>query len=155
MTDWMDDKATQDKARQEEAEKRLMVGRAAVDQLEAIVRRDIEKWNASFRQKIDNLSKSMPSGAFKVRKTSFPSATADVFLSSDSSIIEIETARWRAGSNEPKTTKNRFYLKPVVNGVVALGTESGEAISLEAVSRVLLEAMMEGTTAAPAGPRES
>jgi hypothetical protein len=146
MTDWIDQKAAQDKATKEEAERRLAVARETVDQLEAIVRTNVEKWNISFRrQKIDGVSKAMPSGAFTVRKTSFPSATANAFLSPDSSMIEIETVRRRPVGDGSYSVKKEFYLKLKANGGIALTTHLGEPITLEEVSRVLLETIVEGS----------
>jgi hypothetical protein len=145
MTDWIDQKAAQDKAQKEESQRRFALARQAVDQLEAMVRSGVEKWNASFRQKIDGVSKSMPTGAFAVRKTSFPSATANAFLSPDSSTIEIETVKRRPVGDGSFTVKNHFYLRFEANGGIALVTQSGEPISLEAVSRVLLETIVEGS----------
>jgi hypothetical protein len=145
MTEWIDQKAAQEKAKKEDSQKKLALARQAVDQLEAMVRTSVEKWNASFRQKIDGVSKSMPTGAFTVRKTSFPSATANVFVSPDSSTIEIETVKRRSVGDGSYTVKNHFYLKLAANEGIALTTQSGEPTSLEVVSRVLLEAIVEGS----------
>jgi hypothetical protein len=145
MTDWIDQKAAQDKAQKEESQRRLAQARQTVDQLEAMVRSSVEKWNASFRQKIDGVSKSMPTGAFAVRKTSFPSATANAFLSADSSAIEIETIKRKPVGDGSYTVKNRFHLRFEASGSIALTTHAGDPISLEAVSRVLLETIVEGS----------
>jgi hypothetical protein len=144
MTDWIEEKAVLCRTLKDDARKRLSQGRQIVDQLEIIVRRDIEKWNARFEQKIDGVSKAMPSGAFNVRKTSFPSATADAFLSADSSAIEIETTKRRTVGDGSYTVKNRINLKSAANRSIALTTQSGESISLDGVSRLLLETIIAG-----------
>ena len=64
MTDWIDEKAARSRTLKDDTRKRLSQGRQTIDQLETIVRRDIEKLNARFEQKIDGVSKTMPSGAF-------------------------------------------------------------------------------------------
>ena len=145
MTDWIEEKAARSRTLKDDARKRLSQGRQTIDQLETIVRRDIEKWNARFEQKVDGVSKTMPSGAFNVRKTSFPSATADAFLSADSSAIEIETTKRRTVGDGSYTVKNRINLKSAANGSLSLTTQSGESISLDGVSRLLLETIIEST----------
>jgi len=82
MDNWIEDKAARLKKRQGQAEDARqagiheadvisMQGRNILDQLETIVRRDVEKWNAHFpddpRRRIDSVGKLSPNG-FIVQK---------------------------------------------------------------------------------------
>jgi hypothetical protein len=146
MAHWIEQKAARLKTQEEDALKRPAQGAEIVDQLETIVRRDVEKWNElnpGYRRRIDGVIKSMSSGGFQVRKTSFPPATVDAILAADSFSIKVKSIRLRPGSKEPCTAKGQFDLKPAANGRLCLTTRSGKPISLEEASRVLLEPIIE------------
>ena len=143
MTNWIEQKATRAKAQEEARPVSLEQARELVDQLEAVVRLDVDKWNAHFRKKIDGVSRSLPSGAFKVRKTSFPPVTVDVSLiGNSSSTIQIETTKRRSVGAGVYTLMRHFELAPTAAGAVGLTTPTGESLSLEAASRIVIETII-------------
>jgi hypothetical protein len=146
MAHWIEQKAAQLKAQEEDALKRRAGGAEIVDQLETMVRRDVEKWNElnpGYRRRIDGVIKSMSSGGFQVRKTSFPPATVDAILAADSFSVKLKSIRLRLGCKEPCAATGRFDLKPAANGRLCFATHSGEPISLEEASQFLLEPIIE------------
>jgi hypothetical protein len=143
MTDWIDQKISKIKAPKEEAAKQLALGRETVDQLERIVRRDVEKWNANMPQKIEDVLKTLPSGGFKIRKTSFPPAMADVFLAPDASFIQTEITKRRGDGGGTLTVSNQFPLQQSPNGSIRVTTQIGGPISLDGISRLLIESTVE------------
>jgi hypothetical protein len=149
MTDWIEQKTAQIEAQKgaldepdEKVRQRRSLGLQFLDQLEVTVQRDIEKWNKlnpGYRRRIDGMAKSMPSGGFQVRKTSFPSATVDVILGADSLSIQVQSTFLTSDGNRPQTVMSQFGFKPDSDGKLFVIVHSGNAISFEAASQILLE----------------
>jgi hypothetical protein len=146
MTEWIEQKAAEIKAQQEVTQRKVTLGREITDQLESTVRRDVEQWNAlnpSFRRRIEGVTKSLPSGGFKVSKTSFPPATVEAIFFADSLSIQIEAARFVPGIQSSSTARGEFRLEPDADGGLHLTTQSGDPLTLEEASRILLEKVID------------
>lgn len=146
MTDWIEQKAAELESQREVTQKKAALGREITDQLEAAVRRDVEQWNAlnpSFRRRIEGVTKSLPSGGFKVSKTSFPPATVETIFFADSLSIQIEAARSFPGAQSSYAVRGEFRLEPDANGGLHLTTQSGDPLTLEEASRILLEKVID------------
>lgn len=150
MTDWIEQRTAQIEAqkeapkdaRDEKDRRRRILGLQVLDQLEVTVQRDVEKWNKlnpGYRRRIDGIAKSMPTGGFQVRKTSFPSATVDVILAADSLSIQIQSTFLSQDGNRPQTVTSEFGVSPSISGTPPMLIHSGSAVSFEVASRILLE----------------
>ena len=150
MADWIELKSAQlksqeadQRADQQAARERRVQAAAAVDQLEIAVRNDIARWNElnpGYRQRIDGVKKLMPSGAFRLYKTSFPPAAVEAVLDQESFVVMVETTTVRPGGQE-HTAHSDFMLAPEKNGF-CLTLQPGDAISFADASRVLLEPIL-------------
>jgi hypothetical protein len=146
MTDWIEQKTAKIEARKDAPDEKdrgmRSLGLQLLGQLEVTVQRDIEKWNklnSGYRRRIDGISKSMPTGGFQVRKTSFPSATVDVILVADSLLIRVQSTFLSQDGNQPQTVISEFGFKPDSGGKPPALIQAGNAISFEMVSQILLE----------------
>lgn len=157
MNDWIEEKAARIKKRQEQAEEERQSsvheadvidtkGRDVLEQLEAVVRADVEKWNANFpndaRQRIDRVDKSIPSG-FIVHKTSYPTATLHATFDSASMSIQFTVTKVRAIGEGEYSIKGLFHLNLSEEGYIYLTNRSGEHFPFEDASRHLLEAVLD------------
>jgi hypothetical protein len=157
MSDWIDEKAARIKKRQEQAEEARQSGvheadviskqgRDVMDQIEAIVRRDVEKWNAHFpndaRRRIDSVAKLIPSG-FVIHKTGYPSATLHAVFDPGSMSIQFTATKTRAIGEGEYYIKGLFHLKLSEYGDIYLTNRSGEHFPFEDASRHLLEALLD------------
>ena len=157
MDDWIAEKAARLKKRQEQAEDARqagkheadvisMQGRDILEQLEAIVRRDVEKWNAHFpddpRRRIDSVGKLTPSG-FVVQKTGYPTATLHAYFDPDSMSIQFTVNKVRAIGEGEYRIKGVFHLKLSDEGEIYLTNRSGEHFPFPDASRHLLEAVLD------------
>jgi hypothetical protein len=157
MDDWIEEKAARLKQRQEQAEDARqegiheadvisIEGPDILDQLEAIVRRDVEKWNAHFpddpRRRIDSVVKLTPSG-FVVQKTGYPTATLRAFFDPDSMSIQFTVSKLRAIGEGEYCIKGLFHLKLSDQGEIYLTNRSGDHVPFLDASRHLLEAVLD------------
>jgi hypothetical protein len=157
MDDWIEQKAARLKRRQElaedarqaglhEADVISMQGRDILEQLEAVVRRDVEKWNGHFpddpRRRIDSVGKLTPSG-FVVQKTGYPSATLHAVFDADSMSIQFTVNKIRAMGEGEYVVKGLFHLKLSDQGEIYLTNRSGEHFPFLEASRHLLEAVLD------------
>lgn len=157
MNDWIEEKASQIKKRQEQAENARQSGvheadviskqgRDVLEQLEAVVRRDVEKWNANFpndvRRRIDGVDKLIPNG-FVVRKTGYPTATLHAVFDPASMAIQFAVSKIRAIGEGEYNIKGLFHLKLSEEGEIYLTNRSGEHFPFEDASRHLLEAVLD------------
>jgi hypothetical protein len=146
MTNWIEEKAAQIKTQKGETLKKASLGPEIVDRLESIVRQDVDRWNElnpNYRCKIDGVFKSLPSGGFKVRKTSFPPASVEAIFDPAAFSIQIESSRCRPSNQETYAVRSQFRLVTSADGGFQLSTLSGDPITLEEASRILLEGMIE------------
>jgi hypothetical protein len=144
MADWIELRSAQLKS-QEAALDEKLPGAVAVDLLEMAVRHDVDRWNElnpGYRRRIDGVRKLMPSGAFRVYKTSFPPVSVDAMLDPQSSSIILEASTVRPGGKGRQTDRCHFTLA-AGHGGFHLATEPGEAISFADASRVVLEPIIE------------
>jgi hypothetical protein len=157
MTDWIEEKAARIKERQDQAENERQSGvheadviyakgREVLEQLETVVRADVEKWNANFpndvRQRIDSVGKSIPNG-FVVHKTGYPAATLHADFDPASMSIKFSAVKRRAIGEGEYIAKGLFNLKLSDEGAIYLTNRSGELFSFEDASRQLLEAVLD------------
>jgi hypothetical protein len=157
MDDWIEEKAARLKKSQEQAEDVRqagiheadvisMQGRDILEQLEGVVRRDVEKWNAHFtddpRRRIDSVGKLTPSG-FIVQKTGYPTATLHAFFDPDSMSIQFTVNKIRAIGEGEYSIKGLFHLKLSDEGEIYLTNRSGEHFPFLDASRHLLEAVLD------------
>ena len=156
MSSWIEKKSAQlqqdkvelDKQAQRERKSALekqIAGAATVDKLEMAVRRDIAKWNElnpNYRRRIDGVVKLMPSGAFRVSKTSFPPASVEAVLDPESFCVSLETTTVPRGEAAYRTDSGSLMLKAEKEGF-SLTLQSGRALSFADASRVLLEPIIE------------
>jgi hypothetical protein len=157
MDDWIEEKAALVKKRQEQAERaRQSVlretdaisaqGHDVLEQLEAVVRRDVEKWNAHFpddaRRRIDSVEKLNPTG-FVVRKTGYPSATLEAVYDPASRSIHFAVIKVRAVGEGAYSVKGVFHLNLSDSGDIYLTNRSGEHFPFLDASRHLLEAVLD------------
>jgi hypothetical protein len=157
MSDWIEEKAARIKQRQEQAEDERQSGvheadvistqgRDVLEQLEAVVRKDVEQWNSKFpndvRRRIDSVGKSIPSG-FVVHKTGYPTATLHAIFDPRSMSIQFTVTKLRAVSEGVYSVKGLFHLKLSDEGSIYLTNRSGELFTFEDASRHLLEAMLD------------
>ena len=157
MTDWIEKKAARIKERQEQAEDERQSGIHEADviykrgcqvleQLEAVVRKDAEKWNAEFpndaRRRIDSIDKS-DSGGFVVHKTGYPTATLHASFDPDSMSIQFEATKLRAIGEGVYSIKGLFHLHLSEDGTIYLTNRSGQHFSFDDASRHLLEAVLD------------
>jgi hypothetical protein len=157
MNDWIEEKAAVIKKRQEKAEEDRQSGlhesdviyakgRDVLEQLEAVVREDVEKWNANFpndaRQRIDSVGKSVPNG-FVVHRTGYPAATLHADFDAASMSIQFSATKRRAIGEGEYYVKGIFHLKLSDDGAIYLTNRSGELFSFEDASRELLEAVLD------------
>jgi hypothetical protein len=157
MDDWIEEKAAglmkrqeqDDDARQaglHEADVISSQGRAIFEQLEAVVRRDVDKWNAHFpddpRRRIDSVSKMTPSG-FVVQKTGYPSATLRAFFDPGSMSIQFSVNKVRAIGEGEYSIKGLFHLNLSDQEEIYLTNRSGERFPFLDASRHLLEAVLD------------
>jgi hypothetical protein len=157
MDDWIEEKAALVKRRQEQAERARRSGAHEADvisgqgvdileRLEAVVRRDVEKWNAHFaddeRRRIDSLEKLNPNG-FVVRKTGYPSATLQAVYDPASRSIQFSVTKVRAVGEGAYSVKGVFHLNLSESGEIYLTNRSGEHFSFVDASRHLLEAVLD------------
>ncbi len=157
MDDWIGEKAALVKKRQEQAERARQSGAHEADvisaqghdvleQLEAAVRRDVERWNAHFpddaRRRIDSVEKLNPSG-FIVRKTGYPSATLQAVYDPASMSIQFTATKVRAVGEGAYSVKGVFHLNLSESGDIYLTNRSGEHFPFLDASRHLLEAVLD------------
>ncbi len=157
MDDWIEEKAALVKRRQEQAERARRSGAHEADvisgqgldileRLEAVVRRDVEKWNAHFaddeRRRIDSVAKLNPNG-FAVRKTGYPSATLQAVYDPASRSIQFSVTKVRAVGEGAYSLKGVFHLNLSESGEIYLTNRSGEHFSFVDASRHLLEAVLD------------
>jgi hypothetical protein len=157
MDDWIEEKAARVKRGQEQAEDARqadiheadvisMQGSDIVEQLETVVSRDVEKWNAQFptdpRRRIDTVGRLTPSG-FVVQKTSYPTATLHVFYDHISMSIQFAVNKVRAIGEGEYSIKGFFHLKLSDEGEIYLTNRSGEHFPFLDASRHLLEAVLD------------
>jgi hypothetical protein len=148
MADWIQEKsiaqASQDRETKEDARKKRAEVTALMDQLEAAVRRDVDKWNElnpGYRRRIDGVSKLMPSGAFQVVKTSFPTARLAVMLAPDGQAALIERSVIREGAT--RTLRDQLRITAEPDGAFQFVSPSGDTLDCDAASRALLEPIIE------------
>ncbi len=157
MTDWIEKKAAQIKERQGQAEYERQSGIHEADviyergcevleQLEAVVRKDVEKWNAEFpndaRRRIDRIDKSN-SSEFVVHKTGYPTATLHAAFDPDSMSIQFVAIKLRAIGEGVYSIKGLFHLHLSDEGTIYLTNRSGQHFSFDDASRHLLEAVLD------------
>jgi hypothetical protein len=157
MDDWIEEKATRLKMRQEQAEDARQAGiheadvisvqgRDVFHQVEVVVRRDVEKWSAHFpddpHRRIDSVGKLSPSG-FVVQKTSYPTATLSAYFNSDSMSIQFTVNKVRAIGEGEYSIKGLFHLKLSDEGEIYLTNRSGDHVPFLDASRHLLEAVLD------------
>jgi hypothetical protein len=157
MDDWIAQKASRLKKRQEQTEDARQAGIHEADvisirgpdileQLEAVVRRDVEKWNAHFpddpQRRVDSVGKLTPSG-FVVQKTRYPTATLHASLDPDSMSIQFTVNKVRAIGEGEYSIKGLFHLKLSHDGEIYLTNRSGEHFPFLDASRHLLEAVLD------------
>jgi hypothetical protein len=157
MDDWIEEKAARLKRRQEQAEDARQAGiheadvismqsRDTLELLEAVVRRDVEKWNAHFpddsRRRIDSVGKLTPNG-FVVQKTGYPSATLHAVFDPASMSIQFTVMKVRAIGEGEYNIKGVFHLKLSDDGEIYLTNRSGEHFPFLDASRHLLEAVLD------------
>jgi hypothetical protein len=157
MDDWIEEKAARLKKRQEQAEDARqagiheadvisMQGRDILEQLEKVVRRDVEKWNAHFRndprRRIDSVGKLTPSG-FVVQKNDYPTATLHASFDPDSMSIQFTVNKVRAIGEGEYSIKGLFHLKLSDEGEIYLTNRSGDHFPFLDASRHLLEAVLD------------
>jgi hypothetical protein len=157
MNDWIEEKAALIKKRQEKTEEERQSGkheadviyakgRDVLEQLESVVRADVEKWNAKFpndvRQRIDSIGKSVPSG-FVVHKTGYPAATLHAHFDAASMSIQFSATKRRAIGEGEYNLKGLFHLRLSDEGAIYLTNRSGELFSFKDASRQLLEAVLD------------
>jgi hypothetical protein len=157
MDNWIEDKAALLKKRQgqredarqagiHEADVISMQGRNILDQLETIVRRDVEKWNAHFpddpRRRIDSVGKLTPNG-FIVQKTGYSTATLRAYFDPDSMSIQFTVNKVRAIGEGEYSIKGLFHLNLSDDGEIYLTNRSGEHFPFLDASRHLLEAVLD------------
>src|SRR5579863_7487702 len=122
MNYWIDEKAARIKKRQEQAEEARQSGvheaaviskhgRDVLDQLEAVVRSDVEKWNAHFpndvRRRIDSVRKLTPDG-FVVHKTGYPTAHSKQSLTPPLCQYSSQSLRSERSARENTISKASF-----------------------------------------------
>jgi hypothetical protein len=157
MTDWIEKKAAQIKEREEQAEDERQSGLHEADaiykrgcdvlgQLETVVRKDVETWNAQFpndaRRRIDRVDKFAPSG-FIVHKTGYPTSTLQAAFDPESMSIQFVATKLRAIGEGIYSIKGLFHLKLSDAGSIYLTNRSGERFSFDDASRHLLEAVLD------------
>jgi hypothetical protein len=157
MNDWIEEKAARIKERQERVEEERQSGvheadviyakgRDILEQLEAVVREDVEKWNANFpddvRQRIDSVWKSLPNG-FVVHRTGYPAATLHANFDAASMSIQFSATKRRAIGEGEYSVRGLFHLKLSDEGTIYLTNRSGELFSFADASRELLEAVLD------------
>ena len=114
---------------------------AAVDCLEKAVRDDVTRWNElnpAYRRRLDDVKKLMPSGAFRVSKSSFPPFAIDVVLDRESFCVNVETTTMNPEGGEQRIEQSYFILA-IEEGAFCLTRQPGEAIPFDAASRLMLE----------------
>lgn len=144
MADWIELRSAQLKSQKAGLDEKAQ-GAAMVDELEMAVRHDVARWNElhpGYRQRIDGVRKLMPSGGFRVYKTSFPPVIVDAVLDPVSSSVVLEARSVRAGGQGQMMDRCHFTLAAEQNGF-RLAIQSGEAISFAEASRVVLEPIIE------------
>src|SRR5687768_12612758 len=132
MTHSLEQKAEHETSQKDELQKRRMQGLEIVCSLEAAVRSDVTKWNElnpGYRRKIDGVFRTLPTGAFQVRKESFPPATVDVTLTADAWSILVKRNSLRPEGGAPQINRDQFELKPDVQGSLVLALRSGDRLS--------------------------
>ena len=146
MSHWIEQKAEQTQSQKDDVQKRRVQGLEIICNLEAAVRADVDKWNelnSSYRRRIDGVFKTVPTGAFQIRKVSFPSAAVDVMLAPDAWSIQVRRNNVDPAKNLPQITREQFELKAGSKGTLVLSLPSGESVSLGMASRFLLEPIIE------------
>jgi hypothetical protein len=157
MDNWIEEKAAGLMKRQEQAEDARqagiheadvisMQGHDILEQLEVVVRRDVEKWNAHFpddaRRRIDSVGKLTPNG-FVVQKTAYPTATLRAFFDPGSMSIQFAVTKLRAAGEGEYSIKGLFHLNLSEEGEIYLTNRSGEHFPFLDASRYLLEAVLD------------
>ena len=117
---------------------------ATVDHLEKAVRDDVARWNElnpGYRRRNDDVKKLMPSGAFRVSRSSFPPFSVDIVLDPESFCVNVETTTMNPVGGEQYIQQNYFILA-MENGTLSLTRQPGEAISFADASRAVLETII-------------
>lgn len=128
-----------------ESQKARMDGAATVDQLEMAVRHEVARWNElnpGYRRRIDGVRKLMPSGAFRVYKTSFPPVSVDAVLDPESFCVVLQATSVGVRGQGQQNDRCQFTLEAGQNGF-SLATQPGQAISFAEASRFVLEPIVE------------
>ncbi|SRR6266404_929212 len=157
MASWIAEKAAQVKKLEDDSEKlrqwRLHEaevirarGRDVLEQLEAAVRKDVEDWNLEFpnqqERHIDGVGKWMY-GGFVVRKTHYPAATVQVSFKPESLSVNYKAVKSRPIGEGEYSTDEIFHLRLAENGDIYITNHSCEHLSLQQVSRNILEQVIE------------
>ena len=141
MAEWMERNSDMDR---KEAKERQAQAAAAVDQLEIAVRDDVARWNElnpGYRRRLDDVKKLMPSGAFRVCKSSFPPFAVDVVLDPESFCVNVETTTMNPVGGEQYIAQSCFILAAEKSGF-GLTHQPGDTISFANASRSLLERLI-------------
>jgi hypothetical protein len=157
MGDWIEEKASRIKKKQDQAEDARqsgiheadvisLQGRDILEQLETVVRRDVEKWNAHFgddpRRRIDSVGKLTPNG-FVVQKNGYPTATLRAFFDPDSKSIQFTVSKLRAIGEGEYSIRGLFHLNLSAEEEIYLTNRSGKRFPFLDASRHLLEAVLD------------
>ena len=145
MADWIELKSAELDLEKVELQKKQVWSAEAVDKLETAVRRDIARWNElnpGYRRRIDGVKKLMRTGAFRVYKTSFPTAMVDAVLNPETFCVMVEATSVRPGEQKAHTQSGHLMLTAEKNGF-GLRLESGKALSFAEASQMLLEPIIE------------
>ena len=124
MADWIETKSSQLNQQKADLDKKAALrnkaqAAATVDQLEMAVRNDVDRWNElnpGYRRRIEGVKKLMPSGAFRLYKTSFPPAAVEAVLDPESFFVNVETTTVDPGGQEQRTVHSHFVLAAEKNG---------------------------------------
>jgi len=145
MADWIELRSAEINSEKAELEKKQVWGAEAVDKLESAVRRDIARWNdlnPGYRRRIDGVKKLMRTGAFRVYKTSFPTAMVDAVLDPESLCVMVEATTVRPREQKAHTQSGQLMLTAEKNGF-GLRLDTGRALSFAEASQMLLEPIIE------------
>ena len=145
MADWIELRSAELDSEKAELEKKQVWGAEAVEKLETAVRRDIARWNElnpGYRKRIDGVKKLMRTGAFRVYKTSFPTAMVDAVLDPESLCVMVEATSVRPGQQKAHTQSGHLMLAAEKSGF-GLRLDSGKALSFAEASQMLLEPIIE------------
>jgi hypothetical protein len=161
MGDWIQARAAEFKNQQDEEQRRQnwrlheaevirARGPEMVQELETVVRRDVDKWNATFRgvqdkefHGVQQIVPSEPRG-FQLHKRYFPSGTATVKFNPRNIGMDVELTRSRPIDGGEYETKSHFDLKLHSDDrTVFLQDRYGQHVTLDKMSQMLIESLAE------------